>query len=500
MSELPRGWASILIGETGEYINGFAFKPEHRSPTGRPIIRIQNLTDPSKPLNRTDIEVPDAYEVRSGDMLVSWSATLDVFVWRGETALVNQHIFKVAPSASVIEPRLLFYWLKHAIDELQETEHLHGSTMKHINRGPFLARELPLPPRREQPRIVNKLEELLSDLDAGVAELKDAQKKLTQYRRSLLKAAVEGRLTDAWRAQHPPSETGARLLERILTERRARWEARQLAKFKKQGKTPPKDWQKKYPEPVKPDTSGLPDLPEGWVWGGLDQLAEIQGGIQKQPSRAPVSNKHPFLRVANVARGELRLDEVHEIELFSGEAERLVLQTGDLLIVEGNGSRTEIGRCAIWDGSIPNTVHQNHLIRARPLLIESVLVETWLNSVYGTTKMAELAATTSGLYTLSVSKIARLPVPVPPLEEQRLVIESLGSLLDEARRQQQAIQVALDHCTAQRQNILRAAFSGQLVPQDPNDEPASVLLERIRAERAAQAAVKKPRRKVREPA
>ncbi len=121
-----------------------------------------------------------------------------------------------------------------------------------------------------------KLEELLSDLDAGVAELKAAQKKLTQYRQSLLKAAVEGALTAEWRAERAkrgePLETGAQLLERILTERRRRWEEKQLAKFKEQGKTPPKDWRDKYPEPVKPNTADLPELPEGWVWASVDQL------------------------------------------------------------------------------------------------------------------------------------------------------------------------------------------------------------------------------------
>ena len=121
-------------------------------------------------------------------MLVSWSATLDVFVWHREPALVNQHIFKVVPDTRVIDKRLLFHWLKIAIEQLLNTEHLHGSTMKHINRGPFMAHKLPLPPAGEQTRIVEKLEELLSDLDAGVAELKAAQKKLVQYRQSLLKA------------------------------------------------------------------------------------------------------------------------------------------------------------------------------------------------------------------------------------------------------------------------------------------------------------------------
>ena len=287
---------------------------------------------------------------------------------------------------------------------------------------------IPVAPLAEQTRIVEKLEELLSDLDAGVAELKAAQKKLGQYRQSLLKAAVEGALTAEWRAARKvgagetAQETGAQLLERILTERRARWEAKQLAKFAEQGKAPPKDWRKKYPEPIQPDTRDLPELPEGWVWASVDQLSEIQGGIQKQPSRAPIANKYPFLRVANVARGQLKLEEIHEVELFDGELERLVLKTGDVLIVEGNGSLTEIGRCALWDGSIENAVHQNHLIRVRPICMKSTFVESWLNSSGGIERLTKLAATTSGLYTLSVGKISRIPVPVPPLDEQERVI------------------------------------------------------------------------------
>ncbi len=143
---------------------------------------------------------------------------------------------------------------------------LTSSAMKQI---PFL-----LAPYNEQTRIVEKLEELFSDLDAGVAELKAAQKKLAQYRQSLLKSAVEGALTAEWRTKNKPKETGAQLLERSLKERRARWEEKQLAKFKEQGKTPPKGWQDKYPEPVQPDTANLPELPEGWVWTGFEALAD----------------------------------------------------------------------------------------------------------------------------------------------------------------------------------------------------------------------------------
>lgn len=401
------------------------------------------------------------------------------------TCAINQDL-KALIVGTGADADFLLYWIganERVIQDLGS-----GTTVSGIRLETLHALPLKLPPSNEQTRIVEKLEELLSDLDAGVAELKAAQKKLAQYRQALLKAALEGALTAEWRAARTGEhETGAQLLARILSERRRRWEEKQLAKFQQQGKTPPKGWQDKYPEPVQPDTTDLPALPEGWVWASLDMLSEIQGGIQKQPSRAPTSNKYPFLRVANVARGKLKLEEIHEIELFEGELERLVLHKGDVLIVEGNGSLSEIGRCALWDGSIENAVHQNHLIRARPILIQSEIVETWLNSLRGIDKLTKLAATTSGLYTLSVGKISRIPVPVPPLSEQAIIVTALAASLEEQERQLWAVNLSLIQSAAQRNNLLKAAFSGQLVPQDPNDEPASVLLERIRAERAERA-------------
>ena len=389
----------------------------------------------------------------------------------------------------------LYYWLSSAKPIAEELA--SGTTFLEISGAKAAQIPCPVAPIAEQTRIVTKLEELLSDLDAGVAELKAAQKKLTQYRQSLLKAAVEGRLTAQWRADRArrgePTETGAQLLQRILQERRTRWETQQRAKFAAQSKTPPQGWQSKYPEPVKPDTTDLPELPEGWVWASLAQLSEIQGGIQKQPSRAPILNKYPFLRVANVARGKLNLNEIHEIEIFPGELERFSLEKDDILVVEGNGSLTEIGRCALWDGSIPDTVHQNHLIRVRPIISESKFIETWLNSVYGINKIIELAATTSGLYTLSVGKISKLPVPVAPLPEQQESLALMGYQMDAIENQSQDVELALNQSAAQRKNILRAAFSGQLVPQDPSDEPASQLLARIRAERSARSSEKTSR-------
>ncbi|MDQ2637849.1 MAG: restriction endonuclease subunit S [Actinomycetota bacterium] len=147
----------VTLGEVAEFINGFAFKPEDWHDDGLPIIRIQNLTDPSKPINLTTRAVAEKYYVQRGEILVSWSATLGVFVWdRTDRALVNQHIFRVVPDTGIVEPDFLRHMLHGAIGAMQR--HLHGATMQHVNRTEFLSTEIPLPPLDEQRRITTILD------------------------------------------------------------------------------------------------------------------------------------------------------------------------------------------------------------------------------------------------------------------------------------------------------------------------------------------------------
>lgn len=500
IEKIPARWELAKLSDIANKVeSGFPSGQHSQDSTGIPHLRPMNI-DRNGKINLDVVKyVTDdrGKFLLENDILFNNTNSPELI---GKTAVISkkQQGFAFSNHMTRIELHHLFkdiQFFAYYLNYLWEFGYLKKRCTNHVNQASIssttLAETVPflLPPINEQTRIVTKLEELLSDLDAGVSELKTAQAKLIQYRQSLLKAAVEGELTREWRESSIPNtahETGAQLLERILQERRKRWEAKQLAKFAEQGKQPPKDWQKKYPEPVQPDTTDLPELPEGWVWATVDQISEIQGGIQKKPSRAPVKNKYPFLRVANVYRAQLRLGDIHEIELLDGELERLALIKGDILIVEGNGSLSEIGRCAVWDGSIEDAVHQNHLIRSRPVLMRSDFVETWLNSFKGIEYMTKLAATTSGLYTLSVGKISKIPLPIPSLVEQTKILELLQEVLDQEKNQSAAIEQSLKQSAAQRKNILRAAFAGELVPQDPNDEPASVLLERIQAERNAQ--------------
>jgi len=336
---------------------------------------------------------------------------------------------------------------------------------------------------------VAEIEKQFTRLDASVATLKRVQANLRRYRASVLKAACEGKLVpteaELSRSEGRDYEPADQLLERILAERRARWEVQEKRR-------------RKHKEPSHPNTSALPELPEGWVWATVAQFAEIQGGIQKQPKRAPARNAFPFLRVANVLRGSLDLEDVHEIELFSGELDKLRLFSGDLLIVEGNGSASQIGRMAIWKGGIEDCVHQNHIIRARLCGgLTPQYVESYWNSPIGASEVSKLASSTSGLYTLSVSKVSDLPVPLPPLAEQHRIVAEVQRHLSVIHQAEATVEDNLKRAERLRQSILKQAFSGNLVPQYPNDEPASELLERIRAEREAAQVVAKPKSRVR---
>ncbi|HEV2538683.1 MAG TPA: restriction endonuclease subunit S [Frateuria sp.] len=431
--------------------------------------------------------------VRSGIL----SRTLPVAVNRVPVT-VNQDMRAFVPEAGVSARFLAWQLISRERDILDRCSK-DGTTVASIEGPALAAYPLLLAPQGEQVRIVEKLEELLSDLDAGVAELKAAQRKLAQYRQSLLKAAVEGTLTADWRAARARSgerqETGADLLQRILTERRARWEAKQLAKYAEQGKTAPKGWQAKYPEPVAPDTDGLPMLPSGWAWASLDMVGEIASGVAKGMKRsttAPV-REVPYLRVANVQRGYLDLSQIKTIEAAEADIEELRLRPGDVLFNEG-GDLDKLGRGWVWRGEVPECIHQNHVFRLRPYLPATPpeLISHHGNT-FGRTWFKSAGKQTTNLASINMTMLRAFPVPIAPELESAEILAMLSPMLDAVAAQEVSVELGLRQGDAQRKNILKAAFSGQLVPQDPNDEPASALLERIRAERATRDGATRPR-------
>ena len=349
--------------------------------------------------------------------------------------------------------------------------------------------EVPLAPLPEQHRIVARIEELFAKLDDGIDAFKRAETNLERYRASVLKAAVEGRLTARWRKDNPPDETGEELLRRSLAERRKRWEQEQLAKFADRGRKPPGNWKSSYKEPVAPDTRALPELPEGWCWATVDQMGDVGSGITKG-GRKRVADRRPvpYLRVANVQRGGLDLAEIKTIPASETEIRRYSLRSGDVLFNEG-GDRDKLGRGCVWRGEIQECLHQNHVFRVRPFLRD---YSPDFLSHYGNSSGQEWffrrATQSVNLASINQTVLRSLPVPVPPAGEQEQIVARVAHELANVERRTMEMGNASAKAASLRQSVLKRAFEGRLVPQDPADEPASVLLDRIRAEREAHVA------------
>ena len=347
-----------------------------------------------------------------------------------------------------------------------------------------------LPPTKEQGRIVGKMNAALLRVARAEGATRRALEGSKNYRASVLRAATSGDLTRGWRETHQKEETrtaatGRDLLVRLLAARRALWGQSEFGHLRSRNKDMRDNKRKdRYVEPKSPDVKSLTDLPVGWVWTRLEQLGFVIGGLTKNPARTRLRRKLPYLRVTNVYANQLRLDDVATIGVGKTELNKLLLEKGDLLVVEGNGSRDQIGRLAIWDGSIKPCVHQNHIIKVR--LVEKELaawILSWLLCPDGRFHIERVASSTTGLYTLSMRKVGNLPIPLPPPAERAEIDRKLKDLLPATDRLAERLDRQLKRSGALRRSLLREALAGRLVPQDPEDEPASTLLKQLRIER-----------------
>ena len=496
---LPRGWAEAPLSMSCEKIqDGTHFSPAQDSQKASgtfPYVTAKNvrpwgmdldsLTYLEEPEHRPIYERCDARKgdvllvkdgVNAGDACVN---TID-----GEVSLLSS-VCMIRPRGDLLDARFLRYYLLSPQAYRSLTGQMTGTAIKRIILAKVRATESPIAPLPEQHRIVEKIEELFSDLDAGVASLERAKANLKRYRASVLKSAVEGRLTEEWRKEHPQAEDGQILLDRILRERREKWEKDQLAQFKKKGKEPPKNWQSKYKEPSAPDTSHLPKLPEGWVWASLEAVADVTGGITKDKKKdsLPGMREVPYLRVANVQRGFLDLSEMKDIKASPEDIAELALRKGDVLFTEG-GDRDKLGRGWVWSEELSECIHQNHIFRARLLSsgIQPTLVSHHGNT-FGRQWFTKAGKQTTNLASINLGILKQFPVPIPPPAEQEQIVALVDERLSQIDSAEKTINQELIRSKRLRQSILKRAFEGKLVAQNHNDEPASVLLERIKATR-----------------
>lgn len=498
LESLPKGWLELPLSEVIQTQKGKKPKDLGDKSSVRTVPYI-NIKAFEKKIITEYAPEQDVVECNENDTLLVWDGARAGLSGNGISGYVGSTLARIR--SDLLIPKYLSYFFE-SIYRILNTQ-TKGVGIPHINPVVLSNLAFRLPPEAEQPRIVEKLEELFSELDTGVKELESAKIKLTQYRQSLLKSAVEGSLTQQWREANSGSiqETGAQLLERILIERRERWEQQKLEEFKAKDKKPPKNWQAKYPEAVTPDISDLPALPIGWVWATIDQLA-----INKRYGSSSKTNDDssgvPVLRMGNIQDGKLDYGNLKFLPVDHKEFPDLLLNDGDLLFNRTNSAEL-VGKTAVYRDIGKPVSYASYLISVT--FSEHVLPEMaahYINSVLGKKWLSEVMNQTAGQANVNGTKLGNLAIPLPPSAEQKALIDEISNEFDSVDRQVEATLLGLKQSEAQRKNILKSAFSGQLVPQEPNDEPASVLLDKIKIEREALAQMpkirtpRKPKKKV----
>ncbi len=422
--------------------------------------------------------------ITSGDVLLTIVGAI------GRVAVVQETTprFTLQRSVAVITPlhvvpKFLMYQLGAPSVAQYFKNNARGTAQKGVYLKTLGQTEIHLPPLNEQHRIVAKIEELFSELDKGIENLKTAREQLKVYRQALLKHAFEGKLTVQWREQNRDKlETAAALLARIQIEREQRYQ-QQLKHWQTTGGSKPKA-PKSLPPLTAEELAELPAWPEGWGWIRFGELFadSPQNGIYK-PANYYGAGCH-IIRIDDFYDGHLiKIDGFKRVTLAASEIDSYKVNEGDLLVNRVN-SIEYLGKCCEVKAMGEPIVFESNIMKISLLksFAANVFVTSYLSSYFGKSKLCANAKHAVNQASINQTDVSVTPVPMCSLAEQVQISNELASKLSEVDQLDQTITASLQQAEALRQSILKKAFSGQLVAQDANDEPAAALLARIRAE------------------
>jgi type I restriction enzyme S subunit len=362
-----------------------------------------------------------------------------------------------------------------------------GGSLTRARPREALLLTVPIAPLAEQRRIVAKLDDLLGRSRRAKEALAEIPALLERYRQSVLAAAFRGDLTADWRAKHPEAEPASELLKRIRVERRRRWEEAELARLTAKGKTPTDEkWKERYEEPSQPDIIDGVSLPAGWLWTSMETVGDVHLGRQRAPQYQTGEHTHPYLRVANIKDDRIDSSDVNSMDFDPEDFEHYRLLPGDILLSEGQSPEL-VGQSAIYEGGIEGLCFQKTLHRFRrygsapSARFAQLVFRHYVRSGF----FRSVASLTVNIAHLTLVRLKPLAFPLPPFEEQKVIEHRLTQAMRQIDALEATADQELERLDGVERSILTRAFRGELVPQDPADEPASVLLDRIRAERAA---------------
>jgi type I restriction enzyme S subunit len=512
--ELPEGWAETTLDDLAVVKGGITKGPKQRSEeTARlvPYLRVANVQRGR--LDLTEVSEIEASEraiedlrLEPGDVLFNEGGDRDKlgrgWVWEGQLPLCihQNHVFRARVRGDVIAPKFLSHYgntlgQRYFFDEGKQSTNLASINLSKLSALPVL-----VPPRREQDRILEKLEAVQVRSRRAKEALDAVPALLEQFRRAVLASAFRGDLTAAWREKNQNMEPAEQLLARIRRERRQWWEGAELAKMLAKGKKPADDrWKERHEEPAPVDTEGLPELPEGWCWARFDDicLESMYGPRFAANDYVAAPDGVPTLRTTDMnSRGDFRLKDPPRVQVSVVQVQELGCQDGDLLVTR-TGS---IGKCAVYDRAIGDALPSAYLIRFR--LMRSAVMPKFVLATILTPRVQELlglGATAVTQPNINARTIGAIPIAVCGVAEQIEILGRLDRLWAFFDSVEARLSEGRDDLAHLDRAILGRAFRGDLVPQDPADEPASTLLARLRAEREqpspAAAPARKPRRK-----
>lgn len=423
-------WPRIPLGEVAEILNGFPWKSDRFSKSG--CVSLIRIRDVTTGGTETyyDGPITDGYWVESGDILVGMDGDFNVRRWQSEKGLLNQRVCKITPDPDRFDTRLLEYLLPGYLRLINQAT--SSVTVKHLSSRTLAELPLPLPPLAEQRRIVAKLDALTARLARARAELDRVAVLAEAMRLSALRTSFH------W-DEDPAS------------------------------------------------------LPSGWTRKRIDEVGSVQLGRQRSPKDHTGPHMRPYMRSANITWSGWQLSDVKEMNFSPAEFQTFNLQRGDVLLNEGSGSAKEVGKPAIWNGEIEGACFQNTLLRIRPTGYLPQLLRYCLLYV---ALSGQFIRNTQGVNIIHIGKagLAKTIIPVPPQDQQVRLLETLDVAFARADRLKTEAARARALLDRLESAILAKAFRGELVLHDPNDEPAQILLARIRQQRAAAPQAKRGRK------
>jgi len=470
-TELPDHWERIPVADFAELISGQHILSDdyHQEPDdgGTPYLTGPADFGDDYPEVSKWTHKPKAM-AQEGDVLltvkganVGKTNVLDI-----NEAAISRQLMAIRPKTAL--SKYIYYYFRNNFSAFQRLG--AGSTVPGIDQESVLGFEVPLPPLPEQRRIVAKIEELFTNLDAGQSDLATAERQLERYRLSVLQAAVEGRLTADWRRTHDP-EHADQLLERILEERREKWEERyKWERYESKGKEPPSGWKDRYTKPDPPDETDLRELPQCWKWSRLGHAFFVHLGATPRRSRDDFwGGDIAWASSSEINQREITHTEESITEAGLEDTSTQVLPPGTLMLGMIGQGRT---RGMVAELKIPAATSQNSAaIEVAHSSVPPKWVYYYLESQYH-----ELRRMGSGNNQKALNKgiVQEIPIPLPPLAEQKQIVDEVERLLSVADDAAATAEREQTRAERLRQSILKQAFSGRLVPHVEDAAPPQV--------------------------